>query len=102
INIAPVTLAFGAATLPDAVVGVAYTGSLSATGGVTPYTFAASGLPGGLSASAAGAITGTPTTAGTYTVNVTVTDAAGASAKQTYTFKISPPALVIPTGAAVN
>src|SRR5207247_1795489 len=27
---------------------------------------------------------------------------AGASAKQTYTFKISPPALVIPTGAAVN
>lgn len=37
-------------------------------------TFAATGLPPGLKISASGAVTGTPTTAGTYTVKVTATE----------------------------
>lgn len=102
INITPVTLALGTASLPDGVVGVAYTGSVSATGGTKPYTFAATGLPDGLGMSAAGAVSGTPTTAGTFTVTASVTDAASGAARQTYTIKIAPPALVISTASAPN
>jgi hypothetical protein len=53
------------------VVGFPFT----ATGGITPYSWNASGLPPGLSLNSTnGLITGTPTTAGTYNVAVTLTD----------------------------
>ena len=65
------------ASLPGGTAGTAYTASLAATGGVAPYTWSVgSGLPPGLSLSAAGTISGTPTTAGSYNVTVKVTDAA--------------------------
>jgi hypothetical protein len=65
------------ASLPGGIAGTAYNASLAATGGVAPYTWSGgSGLPAGLSLSAAGAISGTPTTAGSYNVTVKVTDAA--------------------------
>jgi hypothetical protein len=50
---------------------------LAATGGTTPYTWSLSSgtLPAGLTLSAAGVISGTPTTPGTYTITVKVTDA---------------------------
>ena len=47
---------------------------VAATGGTNPYTFTATGLPAGLSISATGQITGTPTAAGTSTAAITVTD----------------------------
>ena len=59
---------------PGAIVGAAYTDTLTATGGTTPYTWSvnAGTLPAGLSLSSAGVLSGTPTTAGssTFTVNV--------------------------------
>jgi hypothetical protein len=59
-------LAITTASLPNAQVGVAYSATLAATGGVAPYTWSvlAGTLPAGLALNAAtGAITGTPTTA---------------------------------------
>ena len=56
------------ATLPNGTVGVAYSQTVSATGGTGSYTFSVSAgsLPAGLSLNGAtGAITGTPTTAAT-------------------------------------
>lgn len=56
-------------------VGTAYTGSLTATGGVAPYTFSiVSGcLPAGLTLNpTTGAITGTPSCAGTFTFTAKV------------------------------
>ncbi|MET8100927.1 M4 family metallopeptidase [Streptomyces sp. NPDC005236] len=53
-------------------------------------TYAASGLPTGLSiSSSTGAITGTPTTAGTYSTTVTVTDSTGATGTATFTWTVS-------------
>lgn len=47
-----------------------------ATGGIPGYTWSAAGLPPGLTINPNGVISGTPTQSGTYSVTVTVTDAA--------------------------
>lgn len=69
---APV-LAVTTTALTDAAVGTSYTQTLAASGGVTPYTFTATGLPSGLSVTG-NAISGTPTQTGTFTVVVRMTD----------------------------
>ena len=51
-------------------------------------TFSATGLPPGLKISASGAITGTPTTAGTYSVTVTAAEANGTSGATSFTFTV--------------
>lgn len=62
----------------------------AATGGTTPYTWTATGLPAGLSINVnTGAITGTPTTVGTSTVTLTVTDKVGATSVFMFLWKIS-------------
>ncbi|WP_245778071.1 S8 family peptidase [Lentzea xinjiangensis] len=62
---------------------------LAATGGTAPYTWSVTGLPAGLSASASGTISGTPTTAGTHTVVATATDAAGKTGSATFTWTVN-------------
>jgi formylglycine-generating enzyme required for sulfatase activity len=47
------------------------------SGGTPPYRFAATGLPAGLTLTAAGALSGTPTVGGSFPVVVTITDARG-------------------------
>jgi hypothetical protein len=67
-------------SLPAGTVGAAYSASVAATDADVPpntLTFSATGLPAGLAISAAGAITGTPTTAGTSSVTVAVNDGQG-------------------------
>jgi hypothetical protein len=78
----PAPLAVTCPTSSLGKVGAAYSSSFGASGGATPYTFAISGsLPPGLGLnSPTGAITGTPTTAGTFPFTVTVTDANGTKA----------------------
>jgi hypothetical protein len=61
---------------------------LSATGGSTPYTWSATGLPAGLGVNSSGLISGSPTTAGTFTVTANVTDSTSATASATFTWTI--------------
>jgi uncharacterized protein (TIGR03437 family) len=81
------------ATLPGATLNVGYTATtVTAGGGLPPYTWAATGLPAGLSiAIATGVISGTPTTAAgsPYSVTVTVTDSSGKTATMSYTLAVA-------------
>ena len=88
--------------LGDGQVGVAYTGQVGGSGGIAPYSIAASGLPPGVSLSSAGAASGTPTAAGPFTVVVTVTDSKGSQASQTFNVTITPAALSITTASLPN
>jgi len=78
-------------TLPSWTVGRPYPNTQVATsGGTAPFKWTITGLPSGLQASSAGAITGTPNGApGTANVNVSLTDAAGATATATLPLTIN-------------
>ncbi|MFH8464853.1 M4 family metallopeptidase [Streptomyces sp. NPDC017991] len=74
----------------SSVVGTAV--SLQVTASSTnsgSLTYAATGLPTGLSISGSGAITGTPSAAGTYSTTVTVTDSTGATGTASFTWTVS-------------
>lgn len=71
-------LAITTTSLPSGSVGTAYSTTLAASGGVTPYswTVTSGSLPAGLSLNpTSGLISGTPTTAETSTFTITVSDA---------------------------
>src|SRR6202040_3354821 len=53
-----------AATAPSGQVGAAYNQTLIASGGTPPYTWSAVGLPAGVLLSAAGVLSGSPTSVG--------------------------------------
>jgi hypothetical protein len=74
--IPPLPLVIDPAALPAAVINVPYSVTVRAAGGVPPYTWAlASGtLPAGLTISTGGVISGTPTTLGSTTFKIQVTD----------------------------
>jgi hypothetical protein len=83
-------------TVGTPVPAVQVTGTDATAGQSLTYT--AGGLPPGLSISASGLISGTPTAAGTFSVTVTASDTAGTSGSATFTWTIigpTPP----PTGS---
>lgn len=78
-------------SIPNGTVGTAYSSTtMAASGGFSPYTWSATGMATGLSISSGGVITGTPTVAGSYTENITVTDAHSVTAMKPFTVVISP------------
>jgi hypothetical protein len=78
-------------SLPNAYQGVRYATTISAQGGTPPYTWAATGLPAGLTIGAnTGIISGTTNVLGTNTVVVTVTDAVSATNAATLTLDVLP------------
>ena len=78
--------------LTSGVVGTPYSQTLSAAGGTAPYTWSilTGSLPAGLSLTPAGVISGTPTSTGTQTFTVGLTDSALVTASQSLTLSISP------------
>lgn len=96
------TVALAPSSLPAGALGVSYSQTVSASGGVTPYSYAvtAGALPAGLSFSTAtGAISGSPTAAGTFNFTITATDSAGGAgpytASQSYSLTIAAPTLTL-------
>ena len=70
-------------SIPDGFVGIVYSFQVNAPGGVVPYTWSATNLPPGLTLTPDNAngtsatISGTPTTKGSYAVDITILDASG-------------------------
>ncbi len=88
-------------SLPTWTVGVAYSNQLTATGGTGSHTWSDKNndLAGtGLSLSAAGLVSGTPTSAGTVNFTAMVSDDVGASGEKPFSFTINP-AVSITTAA---
>lgn len=81
--------------LPNATAGVPYSKTFQATGGIGSYSWSVTGgaLPAGLTLSAAGVLSGTPTTAGTS--NFTVEAVSGAqSASGSFSLDVQYPTAV--------
>ncbi len=76
-----------------------YNQTIGASGGTGPLVFVAtSTLPSGLTLSSSGVLSGTPTTAGSYSVSVTAFDTVGAAGSHTFTVVISPaPTITTPS-----
>jgi len=85
----PMTLS---GSVPVLVVGDPVNVTFMASGGEGPYTYAvtAGSLPPGLSLNGStGEISGTPTTPGAYSFDITVTDVRSATASNTYSGEVS-------------
>lgn len=80
-------------TLPSGTLNVAYSQTITATGGVAPYAFAVTSgsLPSGLTLSSSGLLSGTPDTAGSSNFTITATDSNSDSASRNYTLQIVDP-----------
>lgn len=85
--------------LTDGQATIPYAGTLAASGGTGPYTFAITGgaLPAGVILAANGQLSGTPATSGTYDFTVTVTDSAALTNTKAFSVTILPEPLVFTT-----
>lgn len=87
----PATLEITATSpMPSGIVGTAYTTTLTATGGVPPYTWTKTSgvIPSGMSLNAStGVFSGTPTGAGITTLEFTVTDSTSATDAKTFRWR---------------
>ena len=84
--------------LPKGTVGQSYTASLEATG--NNITWSSSDKPKWMTLSSTGVISGTPTTADTYTFTVTATNASGSDSKE-LTLTINPAPILV-TGVTLD
>jgi hypothetical protein len=96
ITVSPaLTLTIVTTSLGAATVGISYSATMTAQSGTTPYAWIISegALPPGLALDgAAGTISGNPTTAGTYSFKVSITDSGNPkqSASQTFILPVNP------------
>ena len=85
------SVSIATSSLPNGTVGTAYSALVKASGGCTPYKWAiaAGALPAGVIAKASSTttslnLTGTPTTAATYSFTVKVTGCGGGTSQRAY------------------
>jgi hypothetical protein len=93
LNVTAGTVVISTATVPNGMIGLAYTASIAASGGLSPYSFSisAGALPAGISLnSTTGVFSGTPTATGAFSFTVQATDSEtpAVSITQAYTMNV--------------
>ncbi|HNC44747.1 MAG TPA: putative Ig domain-containing protein, partial [Acidobacteriota bacterium] len=85
------TITVNPASLPGGTIGTAYNQVISATGGTAPYAFTvlSGSLPPGVTLATNGTLSGTPSSAGSFTFTVRATDTPGCTGQRTYTVAIT-------------
>jgi hypothetical protein len=106
VTVSAPTITLSPASLPNATAGSAYSQTLSASGGLAPYTYAVTSgaLPAGLTLSG-GTLSGTPSSSGSASFTITATDAGGGThgtGSRAYTLAVDPAAAAVPTAGAVS
>lgn len=90
------TLVITDASLLNGTVNVAYSDTVSASGGTAPYTWSSTTLPTGIVLNTStGVFSGTPTVIGTYSFIVTVTDSSSPTQSYSQGFSIAIAGLTI-------
>ncbi len=106
ISVASPPLSLTTTTLPNAIGGTAYSTALAVAGGTSPYAWAVTSgtLPAGLTLSAGGTITGTPSGQGSSSFTVRVTDASRTPlvASATLSIVVFPPTSSVSTASSLN
>nr|WP_307369069.1 putative Ig domain-containing protein [Brevundimonas sp. SORGH_AS_0993] len=100
LTVVDATIAVGPASLPTGDVGAAYSQTLTASGGTTPYRYTVTGaLPPGITLASNGVLSGTPTARGSFNFTITATDSStGAgpyNGSQAYSLKVNAPPLTL-------
>lgn len=83
-------LSIATTSFSNGAAGISYTASLSAQGGLSPYTFSlvSGSIPNGLALASSGTISGTPAVAGPNIFMVQVSDSNGVTSNRTFTLVI--------------
>jgi hypothetical protein len=84
-------IAVSPASVPGATQGQSYSQKFSGSGGTGPYTFrmGSGSLPPGTTLASSGALSGTPTAAGSYKFAVDATDAKGCAGARSYSIDVA-------------
>ncbi|MGH9842706.1 MAG: putative Ig domain-containing protein, partial [Blastocatellia bacterium] len=88
-------------TLPPAEAGAPYNRTVTATGGLAPYSFSigAGALPAGITLNAAtGVLSGTPTVTGVFSFEVRATDGFGCFGSGAYSLTVNCPRITVAPG----
>ncbi|HLZ43896.1 MAG TPA: putative Ig domain-containing protein [Candidatus Sulfotelmatobacter sp.] len=90
-NSAPPPLSITTSSLAAATTGTAYSTSLAASGGTSPYTWALSSgvLPTGIALQSSGTLSGTTTQTGQFTFTVQVTDSSSTAQSTSKSFNLA-------------
>ena len=83
-----------ASVLKNGTTGTAYSETIGAQGGTSPYTFAVTSgsLPTGTTMTSGGVISGTPTVAASFSFTVAVTDSLGYIGSYSFSISVTAPA----------
>ena len=104
LTIACPTITVNPSTLPNGTTTAAYSQTITASGGSSPYTFTVSSgsLPGGLTLTTAGVLSGTPSASGTFTFTIQAKDNKQCTGTRSYTLTIACPTITVNPSTLAN
>ena len=104
VTVSTPTIAVAPTTLSAMRAGVAYSTTISASGGTASYGYTLTGgaLPAGIGLASDGTLSGTPTATGAFSFTVTATDSFNFTGSRVYSGSVAAPIIVVAPGSLPN